>query len=93
MSARSAPDRRADVALPGGLTLAVDGRAAELCALVATTPLSARTLRLLALLVLEESRLAPIDFGQLTVDLSPTALRLHLRESRPNVTLTARDLV
>jgi hypothetical protein len=62
-------------------------RRPELCALIATTPLSPRTLRLLAALVLEEERLVLIETGSLTVDLAPHQFRLHLSQSRPRVAL------
>ncbi len=90
MSARAGsspvPERGALVTLGGvGRPHRVAGVGAELVALVAAGALSPRTLRLLWALALEERRLAAIDFGSVTADLSPVDLRLSFRQTRPLV--------
>ena len=86
MNDRSA---RVDVGVHGGVH-EVGGLRAEVVALVAATALSARTLRLLLTIALEEERLVLIEHGSVTVDLSPAQLRLHLHQSRPRVELDGR---
>ena len=71
--------------LVAGRAVEVAGPAAELVALLAATPLSARTVALLRAVVLEEERLALVDTGALTVDLGGKQIRLHLQQSRPRV--------
>ena len=84
--------RRARVEVAGRV-LEVAGPRAELVALLAVTDLPARTLRLLLAVALEQERLARIEHGSLTVDLAPGQLRLHWRETRPQVVIRARDVV
>ena len=69
----------------GGVPAALGGPAADLVALLAATPLSPRTLRLLGALLAEEARLAAIPQGRLVVDLGPGQFRLRLEEERPRV--------
>jgi uncharacterized hydantoinase/oxoprolinase family protein len=83
--------RLARVEVPvGGRVHEVAGPRAELVALVAAADLSARTVRLLLAIALEEDRLILIDHGSVTVDLSPVGLRLTLQQTRPRVALDER---
>lgn len=84
-------ERLARVEVPvAGRVYEVAGARAELVALVAATDLSARTVRLLLVIALEERRLTLIDHGSVTVDLSPGQLRLTLQQTRPRVALDER---
>ena len=76
-----------------GRVYEVAGLRAELVAVVAATALSARTLRLLAAIALEEERLALIGHGSLTADLAPGQIRLHLHETRHRIDVATRPAV
>ena len=77
-------DRRVAVLVyPTGQRVELDGLAASLVALVATTSLSPRSLSLLCQIVAHETTVAAIAYGMLEVDLVPTRAKIYHRAGMP----------
>jgi hypothetical protein len=66
-----------------GERIELDGLAAALVALVATTSLSPRTLGVLCQWVVHEPTIAAITYGMIEVDLTDSTTRLHRRDRLP----------
>lgn len=76
-------ERRVRVTISTGRVVDLEGLAAALVALVATTSLSPRTLSVLCQLVAHETTIAPIAFGMLEVDLTGSSARVFRRDRLP----------
>lgn len=71
-----------------GYAADLDGLAAALVALVATTSVSPRTLAVLCQLVAHESTLASIAYGMVEVDLTGPSARVYRRDRLPRRPIT-----
>lgn len=76
-------DRRVTVLIATGQRVELDGLAAGLVALVATSSLSPRTLGLLCQLVAHETTLAAMAYGMVEIDLTGPSARVYRRDRLP----------